>query len=252
MFCDTGIEYPEIRAFVKSFGNIVTWIRPEKSFKFVIEEYGFPVVSKEVSFLIEHFRDGKNFAKCRLNGLKIDGSPNSYAETRFARWRHLVDAPFKISGRCCEYLKKRPFNVYERKTGRKAITAMMADESKWRENSYLRNGCNNFASRRPVCNPMGFWVEHDVLQYIKDFNVQYCSIYGDIAGVCQSSFAVMESCGERHLSCRTGCVFCMYGAHLDKEPNRFQRLRESHPKLYRYCMDNIGCKKVLEYLNITH
>ena len=43
--------------------------------------------------------------------------------------------------------------------------------------------------------------------------------------------------------------------HLEKEPNRFQRLKETHPKLWKYCMrdwDNggLGMKNVLEYIGV--
>ena len=48
VFLDTGLEYPEIRQFVKRFPN-VKWLRPKKTFKQVIEEYGYPFISKEVS-----------------------------------------------------------------------------------------------------------------------------------------------------------------------------------------------------------
>lgn len=48
VFIDTGLEYPEIRDFVKTFDNI-TWIKPEKNFKQVINEYGYPFISKEIA-----------------------------------------------------------------------------------------------------------------------------------------------------------------------------------------------------------
>ena len=48
VFCDTGLEYPEIRQFVKTFDNVV-WLKPKKNFFQVCEEYGFPLISKEVS-----------------------------------------------------------------------------------------------------------------------------------------------------------------------------------------------------------
>lgn len=48
MFIDTGLEYPEIRQFVKKFEN-VDWIRPKMTFRQVIERYGYPFISKEVS-----------------------------------------------------------------------------------------------------------------------------------------------------------------------------------------------------------
>ena len=47
-YSDTGLEYPEIREFVKSFDNI-DWLKPKKNFVQIITEYGYPIVSKEVS-----------------------------------------------------------------------------------------------------------------------------------------------------------------------------------------------------------
>ena len=48
VFVDTGLEYPEIRNFVKGFEN-VDWLKPKMNFKQVIEKYGYPFISKEVS-----------------------------------------------------------------------------------------------------------------------------------------------------------------------------------------------------------
>ena len=48
VFIDTGLEYPELREFVKTIPN-VTWLKPEMNFRKVIETYGYPLISKEVS-----------------------------------------------------------------------------------------------------------------------------------------------------------------------------------------------------------
>ena len=48
VFVDTGLEYPEIREFVKTFDN-VEWLRPKMNFKQVIQKYGYPFFSKEIS-----------------------------------------------------------------------------------------------------------------------------------------------------------------------------------------------------------
>ena len=48
VFVDTGLEYPEIRQFVKNFDN-VEWLKPKMGFKQVIQKYGYPFISKEVS-----------------------------------------------------------------------------------------------------------------------------------------------------------------------------------------------------------
>lgn len=52
VFVDTGLEYPEIREFVKSKDN-VTWLKPEMSFRKVIETYGYPVGGKDTAQSIE-------------------------------------------------------------------------------------------------------------------------------------------------------------------------------------------------------
>lgn len=48
VFVDTGLEYPEVRNFVKEVDN-VEWLKPKKNFRQVIEDYGYPFISKEVS-----------------------------------------------------------------------------------------------------------------------------------------------------------------------------------------------------------
>ena len=48
VFIDTGLEYPEIRRFVRTFDNVEI-VRPEMNFKQVVEKYGYPLFSKEIS-----------------------------------------------------------------------------------------------------------------------------------------------------------------------------------------------------------
>ena len=48
VFSDTGLEFPETREFVKQFDN-VDWVKPKMSFVEVINKYGYPMISKEVS-----------------------------------------------------------------------------------------------------------------------------------------------------------------------------------------------------------
>ena len=55
VFVDTGLEYPEIRDFVKTFDN-VDWIKPKMNFRQVIEKYGYPFISKEVSETVQGAR----------------------------------------------------------------------------------------------------------------------------------------------------------------------------------------------------
>lgn len=47
VFCDTELEYPEIRKFVKGYDNVL-WLRPKMRFDEVIKKYGYPIISKEI------------------------------------------------------------------------------------------------------------------------------------------------------------------------------------------------------------
>lgn len=55
VFVDTGLEYPEIRQFVKTFDN-VDWLKPKMPFRQVIEKYGYPFISKEVAECVDGAR----------------------------------------------------------------------------------------------------------------------------------------------------------------------------------------------------
>lgn len=59
VFIDTGLEYPEIKSFVKSFDN-VDLVRPKMDFRNVIQKYGYPMISKETS---ESVAGARSFAK---------------------------------------------------------------------------------------------------------------------------------------------------------------------------------------------
>ena len=117
-----------------------------------------------------------------------------------------------------------------------------------RRQAWLVNGCNAFEAKHPQSQPMSFWTEQDVLLYLKRFNIPYASVYGEI---------VEDDKGKLHTTgcTRTGCVFCAFGAHLEKEPNRFQRLKQTHPQLWTYCMKpwnegGLGMKEVLESIGV--
>ena len=146
------------------------------------------------------------------------------------KWLPLVYLPFKISHYCCNVMKKSPLGIYQRQTGRYPIVGTMTEESRVRKQAWLRHGCNSFNSKKKLSAPLSFWTEQDILQYIKKFDVDICSVYGEI-----------ETLNSGQLRCtgcqRTGCVFCGFGCHLEKgDDRRFLRLKETHPQLYDYCM----------------
>lgn len=156
VFVDTGLEYPEIRDFVKTIDN-VTWLKPKMPFTQVIEKYGYPVISKETAQKIREVRGSKSE---KLKNKRLYG--DEYGNGKISeKWQFLINAPFKISDRCCHIMKKEPIKRYEKETGRGAIVGTMAADSKLREISYLQHGCNSFEGR-PMSTPMAFWLENDV------------------------------------------------------------------------------------------
>lgn len=240
VFVDTGLEYPEIKRFVKTFDNVEI-IRPTKTFRQVICDYWYPMITKEIACKVDEVRRGVSKPHSKhykeLYGILYDADG---AKSRYCcdKYLPLLSVDFIVSSKCCYVMKKRPAKQIEHKTQRAPITAQMASESESRETTWLKHGCNSFDTKRPISNPMSFWTEQDVLQYIKENNIPIASVYGDIVYEDYDGQTRLAGCGKLCTTgChRTGCIFCGFGAHLEKGEGRFERLKRTHPKLYEYCM----------------
>ena len=246
VFVDTGLEYPENREFVKGFSNI-EWLRPKYPFFEIIEKYGYPVISKEVSNVIDGARKGQQHRIKRINGELLDSNGN-ISIFNCPQYKYLLDAPFKISDKCCYHMKKAPVYSYERRTGRKGFIGTMASESLLRLQSWLAAGCNAFESKRPISRPMSFWTQQDVLMYLKVTGIKYSPIYGDIIETNTKNGARLTTTGVT----RSGCMFCMFGVQHDKIPNRFQKMQITHPRQYDYCINRLGCGRVMDFIGVPY
>ena len=138
-------------------------------------------------------------------------------------------------------MKKAPLNNYQRKTKRYPYLGTLTEESRLREQAWIKHGCNAFESKRKTSQPLSFWTEQDVLHYISDEGLDIASVYGDIVAVDDDGCVYTPSpiyCGR--LKCtgcdRTGCIYCGFGAHLERGETRFQRLARTHPRQYEYCL----------------
>lgn len=185
VFVNTGLEYPEIQSFVREikagkydcFNTDIEIIRPEMRFDEVIERYGYPVPTKSISKKIEAQRNGAKWADKYIKGEAMTAQGNkSFHNCK--NWAFLVDAPFRISNKCCDIMKKKPFVAYEKETNRVPYIGIMASEGMQRERAWMQNGCNAFESKKPKSQPLSFWTEQDILEYIVRFNVPYASVYG--------------------------------------------------------------------------
>lgn len=251
VFVDTGLEYPEIRKFVKSFEN-VTILHPKMRFDEVIQKYGYPLISKEVGGCVFQGRkclannSKHSYRLKQLFGTLTDKNGNKSLFCK-EKYKPLLYTDFICGSYCCNIMKKNPAKAFVKKTDKKPITAQMASESNLREQQWLRNGCNGFEMKSPISNPMSFWIEQDILQYIKQNNLPIASVYGDIVDEAQiiksggdifEQQPMFENCGGNLTTTgckRTGCMFCGFGCHLEKE-SRWLGLKNTHPRQYEYCI----------------
>lgn len=265
VFVDVPTQFPELRDFVKTYDNVVI-LKPHISFMEVCSEYGFPLISKEVSNSV---CEAKKYIRKNLNGKEITDEFLAHAPVRAkmifgiyphkekgvltgeysqmydkSKYKFFLDADFDISDACCRVMKKTPLHKYAKETGRVPMTAQMADESRLRQHQWLQHGCNAFDAKNPISNPLSFWMENDVLTYIVRENIKICSVYGNVVEdygdqlegqMDFSDFGLYES--QKKYKCtgceRTGCMLCGFGCHLEKSPNRFEMLRETHPGMYK-------------------
>ena len=309
VFSNTGLEYPEIQRFAKSKG--ATFVTPKMNIVEVIRNYGYPLISKEVSSAIYYARRIKPYTSeggaelqvhnaqaartswnqirqvsaevtrkqrssdwnCKANDLRTGtsgggktsseplsesgtncltkesthvvqkdirrkelmgtmGSSDCSTKSKFnkKKWLPLAqELPALISHKCCDVMKKSPIGIYQRATHNKPYLGTMAEESIMRRQAWIRTGCNAFEGRKPSSQPLSFWTEQDILEYIRTYQIEICSVYGDI--VEENGVLITTGCS------RSGCIFCPLGANYEKGITRFQRLAETHPKQYKFCIE---------------
>ena len=306
VYVDTGLEYPEVREFVKQHENVEI-IRPKMNFRQIIIKYGYPMIGKEVagcvygarryveklaeqeknagsgeiipnySYMadlvgIDRREDRENAAYQSLsrgeipsthiktpvrylilqgkyphkeNGVETSEYSQMYNKERY---KFFLDAPFEISDHCCSIMKKAPMHNYAKKTGKVPMTAQMASESRLRTTNWLKNGCNGFDMKSPISNPMSFWTEQDVLEYIYHNHIPIADVYGEVVadygkGKAQGNsmdlgiFDVGKPVFDTTGCDRTGCVYCGFGCHREKSPNRWEIAEKlSSPAIIDYMM----------------
>lgn len=274
-----------VKSFVKTTGEkygievklVIT--QPKKTFKKVLEEEGYPVASKWTAEYIRRARAQITEAGLSMQDVltRADGSRESYKwlirhgltqttavaivggfesndgwkrSKKFTiakRWLPLVWAPFKVSNKCCAFLKKQPQHELE-KLGRSSVTGLMAEESQLREHQYMTHGCVNVIANGQVkAQPMGFWTFQDVCEYYYKFpEIPLFSAYGK---------AVKNEDGTYGLdgkTLRTGCKLCLFGCAF--KDNGIHKLRELEPHTCEVALrpleqGGFGYGQVIDYLN---
>lgn len=215
VFVMTGCESPSVCRFVRQQQehHNIEIIRPEKTLKQVFAEYGFPLVSKQVAHDIECVRRNPY---CKSSRMKLWlGSSHHIPE----RWMYLLNEPYKVSARCCFWLKHQPAYEYHKRTGLHPYIGLLASESHQRTLGYIQQGgCNVFelsGKNHPRSLPLAIWTDGDVWEHIRDRKLKLPDIY-------------------EHGATRTGCMGCGFGAHLN--PQGIETMKKLWPKWYDMVM----------------
>ncbi|MCL2248657.1 MAG: hypothetical protein FWC13_05260 [Oscillospiraceae bacterium] len=257
----SSLEDKSIQAVHTEMGVIS--IRPIKSKVSVIKEYGFPVVSKSKASKIEHLQKidspkqtyihaimtgkmGKQGGYKHSDKIKLPDKWLKLFGGNYAEKRPDLDcktAPFKVSDKCCYWLKEKPCDDWAAQYNSVPYLGLMASEHGQRELGLIKNGCNYYGKAVTRSCPFAIFTRQDLLQLALDLSVKVPAIYGTIE---------RKEDGQLYTTRaqRTGCSMCGFGIHVEKRPHRFDRLREDNLKEWEYWMREIGWGEVLDWIGI--
>lgn len=235
VFVNTGLEYPEVLEVALRHADVV--LRPKITFGKLVKKIGYPVASKKISQYVSEvqsaLRKGHNESatvKLRLTGIKSNGETTRLGEIP-DKWKSLCQADFKVSDKCCKHLKHKPIEGYSESSGRYPLIGLRISDGMQRERTFTERGSCNAFGDSPSSWPLAIWTDKDIWWYIRKYNIDYPTVYD-------------------HGETATGCYACMFGIHMEKGENRFQRMYRSHPKHWKQVMDGFGCRKVMEFIGL--
>ncbi len=260
-----GIECikPAVR-YIDADGTVHRWNKAS-----IIQEFGFPVLSKEIAEHIEILANPTPKNKTSRDKYVTGGK---YGDNRWAKlpkkWLEkfggyvndeygtdYMTPNFKVSDKCCYYLKEKPCADWAREHNSVPYLGLMASEGGRREAYLIWNGCNYFGKTSIRSAPFAIFSRQDLLQLAIDLDVPVPEIYGTIERREDGTLYTTKAQ-------RTGCSMCGFGIHMEKRPNRFDRLKEKNPKEWEYWMYNCctdtetgekyGWARVLDYIGVEY
>lgn len=254
------LEDKSIQAVHKQLG--IEELKPLKSKVEVLKEFGYPILSKEIANKIALLQNPTE-KNVTVRHAIITGETGEYGgyrkNTRMKlsqKWLELFGGyenekegvdykipDFKVSDKCCYYLKEKPCDDWAKKHNSVPYLGLMASEGGRRQKSLMINGCNYFGATTVRSAPFAIFSRQDLLQLALDLNVPVPEIYGKIE---RKPDGTLYTTGAQ----RTGCSFCGFGIQLERRPHRFDRLYESNPKEWDFWMNEMGWGHVLDYIGI--
>lgn len=256
----SGLEDKSIQRIHEQLG--VETVKSYRSKVAVIKEFGFPVLSKEIASKIQLLQNPTDKNKTVRHAI-ITGETGDYGgnrtDTRMklsGKWLRLFGgadaegrahgyraAPFKVSDRCCYYLKEKPCDDWAKAHNSVPFLGLMASEGGRREKALMMHGCNYFGDSTIRSAPFAIFNRQDILTLALELDVPIPEIYGRI---------VREPSGKLRTTKaqRTGCSMCGFGIHLDKRPHTFDLLYDRNPEEWRFWMYKVGWGEVLDYIGV--
>lgn len=240
--------------------------------KKIIQEFGFPVLSKEIAAKIETLSHPTEKNKTVRHAI-ITGETGEYGGYRKGtrmklptKWLELFGGyaneeegvryqtpDFLVSAKCCNYLKEQPCDKWAKEHNSVPYLGLMASEGGRREKALMINGCNYFGKTTIRSAPFAIFSRQDLLRLAVELKVPVPEIYGEIKQNEDGTFYTTKAQ-------RTGCSMCGFGIHMEKRPHRFDRLYERNPKEWEYWMKQcytspitgevFGWGHVLDYIGV--
>lgn len=266
----SALEDKSIQKIHKDLGVIS--IAPGKSKVEILNEVGFPVISKKIAGRIDTLQHPTDRNKTVRHAIITGecGARGHYAKNSRMKmpqkWLELFGGyenenegvnyqipPFLVSNKCCKYMKEDPCEKWAKEHRSRPFLGLMASEGGQREEALVEHGCNYFGKTVIRSAPFAPFLRQDLLRLALDLNVQVPEIYGTIARKEDGTLYTTKAQ-------RTGCSMCGFGIHMEKRPHRFDQLRERNPKewefwMYNCCTDSetgekFGWGKVLDYIGV--
>lgn len=248
------------------------YLRPLKSKVDVLKEYGWPVLSKEIAGKIALLQNPTD-KNVTVRHAIITGETGEYGGNRSVSRMKLSQkwltkfggadaegaalgyqaAPFKVSDRCCYYLKERPNEIWAKEHNSVPYVGLMASEGGRRQKALMMNLCNYWGKSTTRSAPFAIFSRQDLLQLALDLNVPVPAEYGEIVRDPDGTLRTT-------LAQRTGCEMCGFGIQLERRPHRFDRLRDANPKAWDFWMHHVmqdetgqwyGWGRVLDYIGVS-
>lgn len=297
-----GIQCPGVSAsYLEDRGNQavhkalgILSVRPIKRYdgrpwtkSAVIQEFGFPVLSKEIAAKIELLQNPTK-KNATVRHAIITGETGAYGGNRknsrmklSKKWLEKFGGyeneregvnyqtpDFKVSAKCCYYLKERPCDIWAKEHNSVPFVGLMASEGGRREKALMVNGCNYWTKGTQRSAPFAIFSRQDLLRLALEMDAYYHAHWyefgeTEIDTIIPEAYGTIATDANGDLyttkAQRTGCSMCGFGIHLEKRPNRFDRLYESNPieweyLMFRCCKDEngtvFGWSRVLDYIGV--